>query len=72
MKHPTQRWLVIFASHPRPPADATAVDVRATSELRAIHAAKKIAPLLHPWKYVSAIPWPQGCPGVDEAVLSIG
>ena len=63
-----KRYLVIFSSHPTPPADATAVDVRARSELEAIRNAKRAARIPHPWAHVSALPWPRGCPGVDEAL----
>lgn len=56
----TKRYLVIFSSHPEPPADATAVDVRAESELRAIAKAKRETQIHHPWTRVSAVPWPRG------------
>ncbi len=62
-----KRWLVIFSSHPAPPSDATVVDVRAPHELGAIQSARKSVAIQHPWAMVSAIPWPRGCPGVDEA-----
>ena len=63
-----KRWLVIFSSHPSPPADATAVDVCEQDELRAIAKARRAAPPHHPWAIATATPWPKGCPNVDEAV----
>lgn len=66
-----KRWLVIFSSHPTPPADTTVVEVRDTTELRAIAKAKRLAPPHHPWSSVTAIPWPKGCPGVDEAAARL-
>jgi hypothetical protein len=58
---------VIFSSHTAPPADATAVDVRAVSELDAIARARRSITLHHAWAHVSAVPWPKGCPDIDDA-----
>ena len=68
-----KRWLVIFSSHPEPPADATAVDVRADGELAAIARAKQTTELHHPWSCVRAVPWPRGL-SIDEvaAALAVG
>lgn len=68
-----KRWVVIFSSHPSPPADATAVDVRAESELAAIAKAKATTELHHPWSGVRAVPWPRGL-SIDEvaAKLAVG
>lgn len=62
-----KRWLVIFSSHPEPPSDSTVVEVRASTQIQAIAIAKRTTPPAHPWSSVSAIPWPKGCPSVDEA-----
>lgn len=65
------RWLVIFSSHPEPPADMTFVDVRARNFLEAIVRARREQPPPHGWSLVSAYAWPMGCEGVDEATRKI-
>ena len=65
-----KRYLVIFSSHPVPPADATAVDVRAAGELSAIAKAKRVVELHHPWSRVVAVPWPRGL-SIDEATATL-
>lgn len=67
-KRRVMRYMVIFSSSPTPPADATVIDMSATSELEAIAKAKRYAHVPHPWTTVNAIPWPKGCRGVNQAV----
>ena len=65
------RWLVMFFSHPEPPADMTFVDVRAPSSLAAIVAAREEQPLAHGWSLARAVRWPIGAADVDEAVARL-
>ena len=65
------RYLVIFLSHPEPPADATFVDVRARNVLEAVRDARKASPPQHPWTLAIAYSWPMGCSDVDEATRKL-
>lgn len=63
----TKRWLVVFRSHAAPPADVTAVAVRAGFPLAAIAAARREAPPQHPWAIATVNPWPRGSRSVEDA-----
>jgi hypothetical protein len=62
-----KRFLVIFSSHPTPPADTTVVDVSAECAMSAMLIAKREAGIHHVWTFAQAVPWPRGCSDVDAA-----
>lgn len=65
------RFLVVFQSHPMPPFDTTAIDVRAPNALQAVHDAKRDEGVSHPWHLAYALPWPRGCADANAAVKKI-
>ena len=62
-----KRFLVLFRSHPSPPADETVVDVTARCALSAVLKAKREIRLQHEWTFARVIPGPRKCLDVDAA-----